>query len=171
MPKAQANATAAGLSRIPRLASQPSPGFTTARRRVQRCCTGHATAAFGATSPLARVSAKDRNPPVCDLPQRRLVNGSSRAKAVILNHGWANRWRKESAGPDDRVKQLLSNLGLDLPGKRGKVIREWGAPHPVQAGRGDLRSELAAEVRSTHDRKNGWISPDPTSQAVRRNGI
>jgi len=28
MPKAQANATAAGLSRIPRLASQPSPGFT-----------------------------------------------------------------------------------------------------------------------------------------------
>jgi hypothetical protein len=28
MPKAQVNATVAGLSRIPRLASKPSPGFT-----------------------------------------------------------------------------------------------------------------------------------------------
>src|SRR5580692_9202502 len=57
MPKAQADATAAGLSRIPRLASQPSPGFTTARRRVQRCCTGHATAAFGVRRDKAALSS------------------------------------------------------------------------------------------------------------------
>src|SRR5580704_11492421 len=58
MPKAQANATAADLSRIPRLDSQPSLGFTTARRRVQRCCTGHATAAFGAEGSIRPAAAR-----------------------------------------------------------------------------------------------------------------